>query len=1061
VQICSSCGGELSDQFRFCGFCGFPLETTPLIKDSRKTVTVVFCDLKGSTNLGEVLDSESLRELMSRYFDRMSDILEGHGGTVEKFIGDAIMAVFGLRKVHEDDALRAVRAAAEMRSALAEVNEEVARGWGVTLTNRIGVNTGEVIAGEPVRGQRLVIGDAVNVAARLEQAAPPNEVLIGPLTHQLVRDSVEVEPVEPLELKGKSERVPAYRLVSVARIEGPVRKRERPMVGRDAELAHLRGALGEAAAAGVVRMVTVLGQPGVGKSTLMAELREAAADDATFISGRCLSYGRGITFWPLLEIVQEAADISEADSPDEALAKLAELAGDDDQVIERVASVLGMSTAQFPVDETFWGARKLLESMAARKPLVVVFEDIHWAELTFLDLIEHLLRSGDGPMLLVCLARQELLDLREDWGKEPGATSMTLEPLSDDDIARIVETVLGEGNVPEVVRARIVESAGGNPLFVEQMLSMMIDDGLLRQEDGVWSPVVDLQQVDVPPSVQALLAARVDRLQSEERHVIEPASVIGVAFPQSAVEELVDEALRPAVGVRLSSISARQLIHPDTTTLADDGYRFDHILIRDAAYGRLLKRERAELHERFADWGVRTNREREREGEFGEIIGYHLEQAATYLAELGPLDARGQRIAEGAATRLAAAGRRALGRGDMPASANLLRRAVQLLPRSDTTRLDLLPELGEALLETGEFAAAELFLDEAIECATANDDARLHARASLMRLLLRAHSSAPEHWSGQLERDAEEIMGALEEAKDNANLAAAATLVALAHGAAGRYGDSADLSARAIEYATLAGDERQRSKAACHYAQVATYGPTPVAEALDRCEELLARTKGDRRTEGIVTGLLARLHAMQGNFDHARVLYGRGRAVLHDMGRSVVAASTSMDSGSVEMLAGDPSAAERELRRDYAELEQMGEKVLLSTIAGELARAVYAQGGYDEAHRLSVSAQRLAADEDILSQALWRMVRAKVLARRGTISEAKRFAVKAVELLQPTGDLVSQAEALMDLAEVLEQAGELEAAQRALADARGLFERKGDIVSTGRAAERLSALAAA
>ena len=1055
MQVCSSCGGELSDQFRFCGFCGFPLETSALVKDSRKTVTIVFCDLKGSTNLGEVLDSESLRELMSRYFDRMSHILEGHGGTVEKFIGDAIMAVFGLRIVHEDDALRAVRAAAEMRGALAEVNEEVARGWGVTLTNRIGVNTGEVVAGEPVRGQRLVVGDAVNVAARLEQAAPPNEVLIGPVTHKLVRDHVEVEAVEPLELKGKSERVPAYRLVSVARTDGPVRKRERPMVGRDAELAHLRGALGEAAAGRLVRMVTVLGQPGVGKSTLMAELREASGDDATFISGRCLPYGRGITFWPLLELVQEAADIIESDSPAEAHAKLAELAGDD-EVVERVASVLGLSPAQFPVDETFWGTRKLLESMAARKPLVVVFEDIHWAELTFLDLIEHLLRSGDGPMLLVCLARQELLDLREEWGEDPGATSMTLEPLSDNDIARVVETVLGEGNVPEVVRARIVESAGGNPLFVEQMLSMMIDDGLLRQEEGVWSPVVDLEQVDVPPSVQALLAARVDRLQSEERQVIEPASVIGVEFPQSAVEELVDEALRPAVGLRLSSIAARQLIRRDPTTLADDAYRFDHILIRDAAYGRLLKRERAEFHERFADWGERTNREREREGEFEEIIGYHLEQAATYLAELGPLDARGQRIAEGGAIRLAAAGRRALGRGDMPAAANLLRRAVQLLPRSDATRLDLLPELGEALLEIGEFAAAEVFLDEAIECAAANEDARLHARASLMRLLLRAHSSPPEHWSGQLERDAQEIMDVLEEAKDNANLAAAATLVALAHGAAGRYGESADLSARAIEYATLAGDERQRSKAACHYAQVATYGPTPVAEALDRCEELLAQTKGDRRTEGIVSGLLGRLHAMQGNFDHARMLYARGHAVLQDMGRSVVAASTSMDSGSVEMLAGDPSAAERELRRDYAELEQMGEKVLLSTIAGELARAVYAQGGYDEAHRLSVRAQRLAADEDVLSQALWRMVRAKVLAQRGTIAEAKRFALKAVELLQPTGDLVSQAEALMDLAEVLEQAGEVEDAQRALADACVLFDRKGAIVSRDRAEQRLS-----
>jgi class 3 adenylate cyclase/tetratricopeptide (TPR) repeat protein len=1061
VQICSSCGGELSDQFRFCGFCGFALETPALVKDSRKTVTVVFCDLKGSTNMGEALDSESLRELMSRYFEVMSQILEGHGGTVEKYIGDAIMAVFGLRQVHEDDALRAVRAAADMRAALAEFNAEVARVWGVTLTNRLGVNTGEVIAGEPMRGQRLVIGDAVNVAARLEQAAPPNEVLVGPLTYRLVRDHVEVEPVEPLELKGKSERMPAYLLLSVLRRQGPMQKGHRPMVGRDAELAHLSGALGEATAGRAARMVTVLGQPGVGKSTLMAELRTAVEDRATVVNGRCLPYGRGITFWPLLEIVQSAAGISEEDSPEAARASLNELAGHDEDVVERVASVLGLSSTQFPVDETFWGVRKLLEAMAHRQPVVIVFEDIHWAELTLLDLIEHLLRSAEGPMLLVCLARPELLELRDGWGDQPGATALTLAPLSDDDIGAVIDSVLGDGELQESVRERIVEAAGGNPLFVEQMLSMMIDDGLLRQEDGVWSAARGLDQLDVPPSVQALVAARLDRLQLEERQVIEPASVIGVSFPHAAIEELVDESLKPAVGLRLSSLSARQLIHPEGTAPAGDDYRFDHILIRDAAYGRLLKRERALLHERFADWATETNRERKREGEFEEILGYHLEQAAGYLAELGPLDAHGQRLAERGATRLAAAGRRALGRGDMPASANLLRRAVQLLPRGDARRLGLLPELGEALLEIGEFASAEVFLDEASECAVANDDLLLQARAGLVRLLLRTHSSPPEHWSGQLEGDAEDIMRVLEEAQDNANLAAAARLLAVAHGNAGRHEDSADMAARAIEYATFAGDERQRSKAACHYAQVATYGPTPVADALRRCEELLEQTSGDRRTQGIVTGLLARLHAMQANFEYARALYTRGYVVLEDMGRSVAAASTSIDSCAVEMLAGDPAAAEAELRRDYAQLEQMGEKGLLSTIAGELARAVYARGAYDEAHRLTVTAQRLAADEDILTQALWRMVRAKVLAQRGTLAEAQRFARRAVELLRPTGDLISQAEALMDLAEVLEVAGEIEEAEAALADARSLFERKGDIVSGGRARKRLSALAAA
>ena len=1032
-----------------------------LVKESRETVTVVFCDLKGSTNLGEVLDSESLREMMSRYFDVMSKILEGHGGSVENFIGDAIMAVFGLRKVHEDDALRAVRAAVDMRTALTDVNAEVARGWGVTVTNRLGVNTGEVVAGEPVRGQRLVIGDAVNVAARLEQAAPPNEILIGPLTYRLVRDDVEVEPVEPLELKGKSERMPAYRVLSVLRRRGPAEKDRRPMVGRDVELAHLSGALGEAVAGRRARMVTVLGQPGVGKSTLMAELRTAVADNATVVSGRCLPYGRGITFWPLLEIVQAAAGITEEHSPEMARASLSELAGDDQKVVERVASVLGLSSNQFPVDETFWGARKLLEGMAARQPVVVVFEDIHWAEMTFLDLIEHVLASAEGPMLLVCLARPDLLELREGWGDQPGATSISLAPLSDDDVGAVIDAVLGHGEVPGSVRERIVEAAGGNPLFVEQMLSMMIDDALLRQEEGVWSLVGDLGRLEVPPSVQALVAARLDRLQVEERHVIEPASVIGVSFPQAAIEELVEDSLKPAVRLRLSSLSARQLIHPEATTLAGDGYRFDHIIIRDAAYGRLLKRERARLHERFAHWGEQVNREREREGEFEEILGYHLEQAAMYLGELGPLDAHGQLLSERGATRLASAGRRALGRGDMPAAANLLRRAVQLLPRNDGMRLQLLPELGETLLEIGEFASAEVFLDEATECAAANDDARLHARAGLVRLILRTHSSPPDQWSGQLAGDTEQIMSVLERAQDNASLAAAARLLAVAHGNAGRYGDSADMAARAIEYATLAGDERQRSKAACHYAQVATYGPTPVADAVRRCEELLERANGDRRTEGIVTGLLARLHAMQGNLEHARALYARGRALLQDMGRSVAASSTSIDSCSVEMLAGDPGGAERELRRDYAELEQMGEKGLLSTIAGELARALYAQGAYDEAHRFTVRAQRLAADEDILSQALWRMVRAKVLAQRGTLPEAQRFARKAVELLQPTGDLISQAEALMDLAEVLERAGEIEEAQAALAGARSLFERKGDVVSGGRAQERLSALAAA
>jgi class 3 adenylate cyclase/tetratricopeptide (TPR) repeat protein len=1058
VQVCASCGEELSDQFRFCGFCGSPLAGAALFKETRKTVTVLFCDLKGSTSLGEVLGEESLREVVSSYFERMSVVLEEHGGTVERFIGDAVMAVFGLRTAHEDDALRAVRSAYEMRMALADFNSELARGWGITLTNRTGVNTGDVIAGEPVRGQRLVVGDAVNVAARLEQAAGDNEILIGSLTHRLVREDVEVEAAEPLDLKGKAEPVPAYRLLSVKRAARGERRRSRPIVGRDAELGHLHREFEAAVDEGRVRMVTVFGEPGVGKSTLLSGLAAAVEDEALVITGRCLPYGRGITFWPLLEVVQEAAGITESDDTTQARAKLMALVRDDEPVVERVASALGMTAEPFTVEETFWAVRRLLEGMAERRPLVVAFEDVHWAELTFLDLVEHLLDSGEGRMLLVCLARRELLEVREGWGEGPRASAVSLEPLSDDDIGRVVEGVLGSTEVAGHVRSRIVETAAGNPLYVEQMLSMMVDDRALRLQDGTWSPAVDLDQLHVPPSIQALLAARLDRLGHEERNVLEPASVIGLTFPDEAVEELVDPALRSQVGVRLSSLSARQLIHPEATTVVGEGYRFDHILIRDAAYGRLLKRERATLHERFVDWGERVSRERRRESEFEEIIGYHLEQAYHYLSELGPVDAHGQDVGARAAARLSGAGRRALTRGDMPAASNLLRRAAALLPKHDVKRLELLPDLGEALIETGEFAVAQVFLDEAITAASATERPELRARAVVARLLVGVHSADPERWSGQLKGELKEAIQVLEQAQDHTGLAAAYRLQSMSLSIAGNVLDATRLAERAMEHAAAAGDARRSRLVSCQYAQLATYGPTPVSEAIAQCEQILQQGKGDKRTEGLVMHVLSRLYAMRGEFNRARSLYTASRLTLEETGRTVAANATSIDSSAVEMLAGDPAAAERELRRDYAALEEMGEKLLLSTIAAEIARAAYEQGDNDEAERLTYTAQELAAEDDIEAEALWRSVRAKVLARRHDVEEARALAGEAVDLLRGTGSLVSEADAVSDLAEVLRLSGQPAAAREAFERAADLYERKGDVVSSERLQTAISEL---
>ena len=343
MQICPSCGEENPARFRLCGFCGTPLAAAVPAQEIRKTVTIVFSDLKGSTDLGEKLDSESLRELMTRYFDTMRAELERHGGTIEKYIGDAIMAVFGLPTVHEDDALRAVRAAAGMQRALAELNDELDRIWGVRLANRTGVNTGEVVAGDPAGGQRLVTGDPVNTAARLEQAAPTNEIIIGDLTYRLVRHAVEVEPLEPLELKGKADRVAAYRLLAVRDLGSAGPLDPTPMVGRRLEMGRLREAFGAAAEGRVLRTVTVIGDAGVGKSRLIREFLASIQEDAYIVHGRCLAYGQGITFWPLVEIVRQAADIDEDDPPDRARAKLLGLLGDA-QPADPVAPAIGLAS---------------------------------------------------------------------------------------------------------------------------------------------------------------------------------------------------------------------------------------------------------------------------------------------------------------------------------------------------------------------------------------------------------------------------------------------------------------------------------------------------------------------------------------------------------------------------------------------------------------------------------------------------------------------------------------------------------------------------------------------
>ena len=609
----------------------------------RKTVTIVFSDLKGSTSMGERLDSEALREVMTRYFEVMSGVLERHGGRVEKYIGDAIMAVFGLPRLHEDDALRAVRAAAEMRDSLRRLNDELESTYGVRLANRTGVNTGEVVTGDASAQQRLVVGDPVNVAARLEQAAPALEVLIGEPTYRLVRNAVEVETVEPLALKGKDEPVPAYRLISVRDGEAMLRRQDSPLFGREAELRALEDAHHETVRGSASRLVAVLGEAGLGKTRLCAEFGRRVAAEAWVLRGRCLPYGQGITFWPLVEAVREAAGILDGDNRASARAKLDALI-DDMAAAERVAAAIGLSVEQFPIEELFWGVRKLVEALARERPLVVVFDDLHWAEETFLDLVEHLLDTVESvPFLVVANARHDLLEQRPSFAAEPPARRLALERLSEADASAVIDAILGETGIDEQARRRIVEAADGNALFLEQLLSMTMDEGLLRLEDGVWRPASDISTLTAPPTIQALMAARLDGLSLDERTVVEAASVAGQVFPVDALVELVPEALREQLWVHLEALERKRLVEVDPAAGEGERYRFGHITIRDAAYGGLLKRARATLHERFVEWADRASSGRD--VEFEEIRGYHLEQAYRYLAELGPLDAHGIELA--------------------------------------------------------------------------------------------------------------------------------------------------------------------------------------------------------------------------------------------------------------------------------------------------------------------------------------------------------------------------------------------------------------------------------
>lgn len=1037
----------------------------PTQKQERKVVTAVFSDLTGSTAMGEKLDPETVQTVMSRYFAKMSEILQAHGGTVEKFIGDAIVAVFGVPVVHENDALRAVSACVEMRDAMNEMNKEFMDRWGFQLLVRTGVNTGEVIATDISQGDAFSTGDTMNVAARLEQNAPPGEILIGRATERLVSHAAKLEEIEPLALKGKSEPVPAWKVISVDKL-APVgdRNLNSTLVGRDDELKTMVDRFERAVKERTCQLFTLFGSAGVGKSRLTAEFIANVEEKATVLHGRCLPYGDGITFYPLGEAVKTAADITDADTAADARRKMEELIGDDEEctvISERIAAAIGLADEAIGGHEILWAVRKLFEALARRNPVVVVFDDIHWAESTFLEMLEYLVGwTQDAPIFLLCPSRRELLETRPGWGTDnPNMDSLILEPLTAADSERLIANLLGQTGLPPKAYDNIVAAAEGNPLYVEEMIRIIIDDGKLEMRDGQWEVTGDLEEVTVPPTIQALLAARLDKLREPERAVIQRASVIGKTFWWGAVTELSPDELKTQVGSHLQTLVRKELVFPERSTFpAEDAFLFGHILIRDSAYDGLAKMVRAQLHEVFASW--LEAKMGDRVLEYEEILGYHLEQAANYHNELGSPVAVVDAISERASLWLGRAGKRALARSDMPAAAKLLQRASDLLPDQDARRLELLLDLSDALKDIGELARAEEVYNEGVRVLPHLADRRLEARFEVLKAVLELHTGRAEGTEGETLRRAQAAIAVFEELGDELGLSQAHQLQAEVHWDEGEYVATEKALEKALVHAESANNDRERSKILGWLVSALFWGPTNTEEAIRRCEEILQSASGDRLVEAKTVTILAGLHGMRGNFEEARSLFRRGQTIQTELGQNLSIAAGFQVSGMIEMLAGDPEAAERELRRGYQGLEEMGDKGFLVTTAAFLGRSLYEQGRYEEAEAFTRTSEELAPSEDLTARGDWVSTRAKLLARKGEFEEAEKLAREALAIFKEEAEVRDRADALIDLAEVLELAGRAEEARPQVEEAVRLYEIKGIVPSLEKARRRLEHLAA-
>jgi class 3 adenylate cyclase/tetratricopeptide (TPR) repeat protein len=1047
VPICPACAQENPEIAKFCLACGAALgEPQPeaAAEEERKVVTVLFTDIVGSTARAEQMDPEDVRARLATYYARLRGELESFGGTVEKFIGDAVVAVFGAPIAHEDDPERAVRAALAIRKAVEDLN--AGDEW-LDIQIRTAVHTGEayvVLGASAVEGEGMAAGDVMNTAARLQSGAPVDGIVVGEATYRATATTFEYREGEPVQAKGKTEPIPIWEVLSERDAPETRPTASTPLVGRASELALLCGLWDTAVADGRPQLVTLLGPPGIGKSRLLMALSEHAERQGAVHWGRCLPYGEGITYWAIAEILRSATEIQHDDDEVAISAKLGTLlesfsAASLDELrtmAAAAANLLGVSTTphatysaeEIGQSELHWGVRRLVQLLAAQRPLVLVFEDLHWAEPTLLELVRSLADADAGlPILVVATARPELKDLDPAFVTDGNRRLVELEPLGEDASRELIVALVGEEQAAGGPLETLLEKAGGNPLFLEETVRMVADAAL--------DPDVSPEALPIPDNLQALIGSRLDALQTPDKRVAQQASVVGGTFWSGAVGHLAGST--GDVSTSLATLERRDFVqaHEQSTIAGDQEFAFKHILIRDVAYDRLPKGRRAELHVRFTDWLSALSTPT---AEFVEIVAYHLEQACQLAGQIArsPIEPP---ILEAAAA-LSGAGEKAQRREGLREAGRYYERALALLgDKYPEQSLELRLSLARARAGLGEVREVSQELMDVAEEALSLDRPDLRCLA----LLTLGNIDHMQSRASDARRRLTEAQAlALQSGDRSLQVKAAFSLAAVRADFDGDTEEAADDLRAAVRVAEEMEDRALRVEGHLRlgFLLFNTGDLVGSQRELLRCTEL-AGELGSLRDQARATYQLGLVKYYLGEADEAERLNFQARDWLERTGESYFQMQNLRALGLYGLARGDLEEAERRLREALpTALEEGGREVL--EVYRSLTETLVRQNRTRDAATLLEFAWRNVPGEDLAAQAHALLARAAVSAGEKD-RQALELYTQAIDLLEQQLLPIEAAEARITFAGALRQFGEPDDAGTQLALAREAFERMG------------------